>query len=396
LEDLGYVPRRAGTAAARGSTMVHAHGGELATRFAPEGQRQKLAERAKNLAVIDLDDAAENHLVLLSTGALSPLKGFLGSKDWLRVAREMRLENGLPWPLPITLSLPEAAHTSARIGEEVALRARDGRLVAILEVSDVFRPNDIGRGLKSPLGPEDAGRLLQAAGAEGALVGGEVHVFDEPRRVYLPGRDLTPRDTRVLFRSQGIQSIAAFSTTGLPRRAEEHLVKTALEITGAIWVQILRAAGDGEAAPFDVRARCHEAVLTAYFPDSRVVFSTGTETALARGARGAVLDALVAQNHGASHVVLNDAGAARVLSLYARSEIGIVPLCLERAFYSTVTGSMATTRTAPGDASTRWSASEAEIIAMIREGTTPQPEILRPEVNAIIAAWLQDHGPVSK
>jgi ATP sulfurylase len=107
-----------------------------------------------------------------------------------------------------------------------------------------------------------------------------------------------------------------------------------------------------------------------------------------------VLSALVAQNHGCSHAVVTlpaaeggAAGAERAFRVYAPGEIGIVPLCLEDPFYSTVTGSTATARTAPGDASTQRTASEAEILAKIaREAPVPH-ELVRPEIAEALAAW---------
>jgi len=45
----------------------------------------------------------------------------MNSKDFLRVVREMRRENGLPWPLPVTLAVPEAEARGLEVGAEVAL-----------------------------------------------------------------------------------------------------------------------------------------------------------------------------------------------------------------------------------------------------------------------------------
>jgi adenylyl-sulfate kinase len=192
LEDLELVPRRAGERAGRAaSTLIAPHGGELVNRYADGEHREKLVKEAQHLVALDLDERAEVDLDLIASGAFSPLKGFMIEKDYLRVVREMRLENGLPWPLPITLSVPGDKVDPIRIGAHVALRARDGRLVGRMDVADVWTPGE-------------------------TYAGGEVHVFDRPAPQ--PHRD--PRRTRALLAGRGPTSLAGNGAfAGAPRGA---------------------------------------------------------------------------------------------------------------------------------------------------------------------------------
>jgi ATP sulfurylase len=75
------------------------------------------------LPAIDLDERTESDVEMIAVGAFSPLKGFMGSKDYLRVVRELRLENGLPWSIPISLAIPEDQPSASRW----AGRRRSGR-----------------------------------------------------------------------------------------------------------------------------------------------------------------------------------------------------------------------------------------------------------------------------
>ena len=43
-------------------------------------------------------------LLMLGMGAYTPLDGFMGKADWRGVCKDMRLADGLFWPIPITLS----------------------------------------------------------------------------------------------------------------------------------------------------------------------------------------------------------------------------------------------------------------------------------------------------
>lgn len=199
LEELGYL---AGTTSPEGPSdgsrrgPIAPHGGELVNRFASGTEGEALLAKARDLPWIQLDERAESDLSLLATGAFSPLRGFMGSKDYLRVVREMRLENGLPWPLPVTLAVPsDAQHSPAALalGAHAALRSRDGRTLGLLEVSDVWTP-DKELEAREVYGTTDRAHPgVAALMAKGSIyVGGEVRVLEGP-----PGSDRLAGDPRV-------------------------------------------------------------------------------------------------------------------------------------------------------------------------------------------------------
>ena len=353
LEELGHVGAVSGPRAGRG--LVAPHGGELVDRFAPVEAWEALAEKARGLVAVGLDARAEADLERLATGAFSPLKGFMGSKDYLRVVREMRLENGLPWPMPVTLSVTpeEAAHLV--VGQEIALRARDGALVGVLEIGDLWTPDKELEGHHVP-----GVSWLERRGP--VCVGGEVRVLSRPPAPVSPRYRLDPREARRLFAELGWSRVAAFATSRPMDRGHEHITKAALEVSDGLFVQATDAPG---ALPLELRVRCHEALFAAYYPADRVLLAV--EPAARSGARELLLQAITLKNHGASFLVVDGAHAAfsAVFDGFAPGELGITPMCFEETFWSPVTGAMATAKTAPGGA--------AEI------------EPLRPEVARILA-----------
>src|SRR5439155_18304942 len=70
---------------------------------------------------------------MLACGALSPLAGFIAREDYESVLETMRLASGLPWALPVCLSVAQAPR-----GDRVALVDGAGKPYAVLEVEEAF------------------------------------------------------------------------------------------------------------------------------------------------------------------------------------------------------------------------------------------------------------------
>ena len=85
------------------------HGGALEIRMAADNEIESLKKEASGLPTIEATSRRIlSDLELLATGAVSPNRGFMTKADYESVVNEMRLANGLPWSLPITLAPTEA------------------------------------------------------------------------------------------------------------------------------------------------------------------------------------------------------------------------------------------------------------------------------------------------
>ena len=118
-------------------TLIAPHGNAaLKPLLLPDGERAEALTRARGLKKLPLSSREVSDLFMLAMGAYSPLDGFMGRADWRGACLDMRLENGLFWPLPITLSCED--DFAAAVGDEVALTDADGGILGILAVAEKY------------------------------------------------------------------------------------------------------------------------------------------------------------------------------------------------------------------------------------------------------------------
>src|SRR5215468_8572460 len=125
--------------------LITPHGGELVDLILDPANAAELKARSKDFPSWDLTSRQIRDLELLLSAGFSPLRRFMSRDEYERVCGEMRLSNGLVWPIPITLDVPEAFAKSLKPGStKVALRDAEGVMLAVLNVEDVWRPDRAG------------------------------------------------------------------------------------------------------------------------------------------------------------------------------------------------------------------------------------------------------------
>ena len=88
--------------------------------------------------MIELTSRGASDLLLLATGAFSPLEGFTGYDAARSVAENFRLPDGTLWPFPILLQTSQAQAESLPVGGTVALRY-GAELVGTLQVEERYK-----------------------------------------------------------------------------------------------------------------------------------------------------------------------------------------------------------------------------------------------------------------
>jgi len=409
LEELGLIPTRhhhhhATTGAAAPSAeakLIAPHGGELVNRFASAGAKAELEERVKDMPVVDLDQRAASDVEMIAVGAFSPLKGFMNQKDYLKVVRDMRLERGLPWSVPVTLATTEEHARTLPIGSQLALRTPDRRIVAVLDLHDKFTPDkelEARRVYKTTETKHPGVAHLMSAGP--VYLGGDIHVLERPGTTAFPAHHRDPAQTRAVFAERKWSRVVGFQTRNPIHRAHEFISKCALEICDGLMIHPLVGATKDDDIPADVRMRCYETLIERYYVKERVLLSIYPAAMRYAGPREAIFHAIARKNYGCSHFIVgrDHAGvggyygtydAQHLFEEFAPGELGIQPLCFQNAFYSRTVSSMGTDKTAPGDESTQVNLSGTQVREMLLRGELPPPEFSRPEVAAILVESMK-------
>ena len=380
---------------------IPAHGGHLINRIATPAERQEFIEKAESLPKIQLDKRALSDLEMIAIGGFSPLNGFMDKDDYESVVVDMRLKNGLPWSIPVTLSVSEEVADSIKEGSWVRLDSTSGEFTGVLELTQKFHYNKAHEAtnvystneIKHP-----GVKVLYDAGP--VNLAGPVWLLERHPHPLFPKYQIDPVESRRLFQEKGWKTIVGFQTRNPIHRAHEYIQKCALEIVDGLFLHPLVGATKSDDIPADVRMRCYEIMLEKYFPQNRVMMAINPSAMRYAGPREAIFHALVRKNYGCTHFIVgrDHAGvgdyygtydAQYIFDEFEPRELDIVPMKFEHAFYCTRTQGMATSKTSPSIGEERIHLSGTKVREMLRRGELPPPEFSRPEVAAELAKAMK-------
>jgi sulfate adenylyltransferase len=258
------------------TALVAPHGGliEPVCRTVPADQVAGFLARAKTLARVPVSDADLSTVYRFGDGGLSPLTGPMDSAAYNRVLDESAIEhNGRKYAWTIPLSLPIAAESAKKLmpGQKAALVNSDDRIVAVLDITDIF-PWDKMRYLRCVYLTErtdhpGADMVLKGDADKTHLLGGTIEVLPQPKHPVFGKYVLSPREVRDLLAKKGWQRVVAFQTRNPLHRAHEYALVYGLET-------LLRAGHDagaclnpligetkGDDVHAEVRMKTYEALI---------------------------------------------------------------------------------------------------------------------------------------
>lgn len=307
------------------------HGGELKDLYlAPEAAAARKGAAA-SWPSWDLTERQLCDLELILNGAFSPLAGFMGRADHESVLSEMRLASGLLWPIPVTLDVDAAFAERLKIGQTLALRDREGVLIAALAVEERWRPDKRAEAL-AVFGTEDrlhpgVRYLFEQAGE--VCLGGRLEGFEAPTHYDFKHLRDTPKELRARFQKLGWRRVIAFQTRNPMHRAHQELTFRAAQAAEA---NLLIHPVVGMTKPGDVdhftRVRCYERVVRRY-PEQTTALSLLPLAMRMAGPREAVWHAIIRKNFGCTHLIVgrdhagpgNDAQGRPFYGVYQAQEL---------------------------------------------------------------------------
>lgn len=393
--------------------MIKPHGAETLTPLyvSDDAQRAELTKEAEQLPSVLLSSGAAASAVMLASGYFTPLTGYMNIAEATSVAADMKLPNGLFWPVPIMNIVPDDQITDAvKNADRIALRDPnvDGNPpLAIMKVSaiETLAPEQKHLIIEKTFGTTDSEHPGVPAFADVGdnVLSGSIEVlnysyFPED----FPDTFRTAVEIREDIAARGWETVVAFQTRNPMHRAHEGLCKIAQEAVNADGILIHMLLGKLKPGdiPAAVRDACIRTMVEHYFPENTVSITGYGFDMLYAGPREALLHAVFRQNCGASHFIVgrDHAGAGDFYGPFDAQKIfdTIPEDALEIGIFrgnftvwSKKRNEIVMMSDSPHDADDYFSISGTKLREMLAAGEPPPPEIARPEVAEILMEYYQ-------
>lgn len=286
------------------SILISPYGGNLVNLVVEGQEREELLARAAKLPSIKISMRNLCDLELLATGGFSPLKTFMDKADYMRVLHEMRLTNGLLWPLPITLTAdPKELPT---VGSELVLRNATNDIMAILTLEEVYHwDREVEAALAYGTTDTKHPMVSEMERWGKVCISGPLKVLNLPKYYDFVDLRLTPAQVRARLESMGNSNVVAFQTRNPLHRIHEELTKRAAEAVGG---SLLIHPVVGMTKPGDVdhytRVRIYRILVEKYYDKSKTLLSLLPLAMRLAGPKEALLHAIIRRNYGANHFIV--------------------------------------------------------------------------------------------
>jgi len=385
--------------------LVPPHGSpELKPLLLEGAAREEEAKKAESLKKVTVTNRESGDLIMMGIGGFTPLDGFMGKADWQGVCDDMKMSNGVFWPIPVTLSADKATADGIKDGEEVALVAEDdGELMGTMTVTEkytidkahecqqVFRTTD----------EEHPGVKMVMAQKEVNLAG-PVKVLTEsffPKE--FPGLYQRPAEARKMFEEKGWSRVAALQLRNPMHRSHEYLAKIAIEVCDGVYIhQLLGRLKPGD-IPAEVRVKAIQTLVDNYFVDGTVIQGGYPLDMRYAGPREALLHAVFRQNYGCSHLIVgrDHAGvgdyygpfdAQKIFHEIPEGALITQPLPIDWTFFCNKCDGMASMKTCPHGKEDRVLLSGTIVRKTLGEGGDLDPRFSRIEVLEILKNYYQN------
>jgi len=286
--------------------MIKPHGETLVSFHLSADELSEYSELSNNISSLTLSLKQQCDLEMISNGAFSPLSTFNNQKDYEEILLKNKLSNGLVWPIPIVLDVPDQFLKSLDKNEYISLRNTEGFLLAILKVKEFWAPNK----------KEEANLVFKSNDLNHP---GVDYLFNHTNNNYISGElvpiqenkyfDFThlrksPQEVRDFFRLNNWKDVIAFQTRNPMHRAHYELTKLAMDEHNS---KLLIHPVIGMSKPGDIdhftRVKCYQHIIK-YYPENSVELSLINLAMRMAGPKEALWHAIIRKNYGCNRIII--------------------------------------------------------------------------------------------
>jgi len=368
--------------------MPRPHGGKLISR-----QIKNTPENFEKNQTYEITTDQSEDVINIATGVFSPLQGFVNRNDLDNIVAERRLENDVPWTIPIFLDID---NNNIKEGDSLFIKNKETGLRAIIDVEDKYKFDKkiLAQAIYGTVEMDHPG-VARLNNMKEYLIGGKVTLIKNKTRKF-DQYNLTPKETRVLFKEKGWKEIVAFQTRNPPHIGHEYVQKTALTFVDGIFINPI--IGKKKPGDFkdEVILKSYETLMKHYYLKERSVMSILRTSMKYAGPREAIHHAIMRKNFGCTHIIIgrDHAGVGNYYSPYDAHEIftefpdlGIIPVFFRSFSRCTKCGSVVNDKICPHDPQYHINFSGKKIREILRNGQIPSEDMMRKEVAETILTF---------
>jgi sulfate adenylyltransferase len=286
-------------------TIIQPYGGKLIDLIIQQkDKRQDLLKKINRLPSIQLSPRSMCDLELLSTGAFSPLQGFMNKTDYTHVINTMRLHNGILFPIPITL--PVHNTENIHLDNEICLRSLNNEPLAVMRVEEIYTWDFVTEAQMVYKTTDPRHPMVAEMASWGPYyVSGHIAVIQPPTHYDFASFRMTPKQVRNKLENLQASDVVAFQTRNPMHRAHEELTKKAAEQVGGI---LLLHPVVGVTKPGDVeyyrRVQIYKALYEKYYDKNKTILSLLPLAMRMAGPKEALWHGLIRRNYGVNHFIV--------------------------------------------------------------------------------------------
>ncbi len=378
------------------------HGGKLVERVM---EAKKGKEKVRGLKIkLPIEASRANEIMGIAYGFFSPIEGFMSYKDVDSVCKEMRLESGYIWSIPIVFDLSEQKIKEKGIKEgDTILLTYQGQPFAILELEEIFSYDRKSMAEKVYGTTDDKHPGVKRTYAyQDKFLGGKVTLINPPKinppfdQYWSP-----PKVLRQKMAEMGWNRVVAHQTRNVPHTGHEWLMKGAWFSSNADGILVSCIVGEKREGDYidEAIVLCHDVSRKAgYFKEGTHLTSILLWDMRYAGPKEAIFHAIVRKNLGCTHHMFgrDHAGVGTYYSPYAAHEIfsqvpdlGIGSVLTLEWHYCPTCGGIAYSGLC---GHTPQQFSGTVIRSIIQDGVKPPRLIFRPEVFDSVMETAEKYG----